>query len=864
MSHDRHEIEDSVNYAECPIPKTHRSLVDAHVLWHQALDHYQEPEAFRANLNATIEALRNVTFKLQNEKSAFPEFDVWYRPHQERLKADPVCKWVHDARTTIVHQGELSANSTAVVKLVTWRDEPLLETAVAPDAPPELIFRNLPIVELLSGKKIPSGDIKTAAIIIERRWTVAGLETQEILSALAEAYGVLSEIVLEAHIRLGTTACIPAKAQHLHFPSTHDRTGTLRCMAAGHEQRIHRFELATGEQLREVNKRAKPVDPAVVLARYQFQKEGVRPDWYSADPLLAAEKILYIAKRMLVRDKAHTRILFLRDGGGVWRLVALNAENRAEKNLLMQMAARLVERIGGDAVIDVGEAWVISPAEAEKLASPDEFQHVAGRKELLQVSVATRDGLFRTFLTPFRRGPFGGIKLSDTQTSEDVRNCYYMEPIFAVWRKQRFVDLPEGERRPRLWEPDPLDRCFCGGPQRFADCCRALVQSKLDDTEEQINSAMNGKCFARAEALAKASLAQYVIWIRQHTVMTRHVASDLHSFLLGIDLPALEAHVRRLGRVLEANGHGDSFVPRVRSLSNLVGLPELSARLVAISAQQMLRVGDFPGAAKELGTLGDFADVKDTLAIVLAGHLMGWPFEEQRKALVRAGSAALTKEYRWLAELELSRCLVGCGLRDEEKESRYTEALKVVDGLISDLRKDDAPSELLGDALCLRWEITRTEDDYLAAKKQMEASAGPDHRSRLAGLMIDHGDFDDAENVLSNDLAENDPVAQLLMVDARLRANRLDASRDLFRNVIAERIGFPLEYPYAVTCALVALACGDADLRSLAKEKLQGLRSVDPHAREHINDLSRALDDDSLSTTQPILERLRNLLRHQR
>jgi hypothetical protein len=48
------------------------------------LDHYQEPESFRANLNATIEALRNVTFKLQNEKSAFAEFDVWYKPQQQQ------------------------------------------------------------------------------------------------------------------------------------------------------------------------------------------------------------------------------------------------------------------------------------------------------------------------------------------------------------------------------------------------------------------------------------------------------------------------------------------------------------------------------------------------------------------------------------------------------------------------------------------------------------------------------------------------------------------------------------------------------------------------------------------------------------
>ena len=161
-------------------------------------------------------------------------------------------------------------------------------------------------------------------------------------------------------------------------------------------------------------------------------------------------------------------------------------------------------------------------------------------------------------------------------------------------------------------------------------------------------------------------------------------------------------------------------------------------------------------------------------------------------------------------------------------------------------------------------EITRTEEDYLAVKKQMEVSATPDHRSALAGLMIDHGDFEEAENVLSHDLEEENPVAQLLMVDARLRANRLVDAGELLRSITAERITFPLDYPYAVTCALVALACGDADLRSLAKEKLHGLRSVDAHAREHINDFLRALDEDSHSTTQSILERLSNILRHQR
>ena len=60
----------------CPIPAAHRRLKEAHLLWHQTLDKYQEPDAFRANLNATIQALRNVTFALQAEKHSIPDFLV--------------------------------------------------------------------------------------------------------------------------------------------------------------------------------------------------------------------------------------------------------------------------------------------------------------------------------------------------------------------------------------------------------------------------------------------------------------------------------------------------------------------------------------------------------------------------------------------------------------------------------------------------------------------------------------------------------------------------------------------------------------------------------------------------------------------
>jgi hypothetical protein len=62
----------------CPIPGTHNRLREAHRLWHQAADQYADPAGFQPNLNATIQALRNVTWVLQKEHAAVPDFEPWY------------------------------------------------------------------------------------------------------------------------------------------------------------------------------------------------------------------------------------------------------------------------------------------------------------------------------------------------------------------------------------------------------------------------------------------------------------------------------------------------------------------------------------------------------------------------------------------------------------------------------------------------------------------------------------------------------------------------------------------------------------------------------------------------------------------
>ena len=133
----------------CPIPKTHHRLIDGPCALASNSGKYHQPELFQANLNSTIQALRNITFILQSEKNAFPDFENWYNPWQEGLKENLILKWLKGARNTIVKQGDLEISSTAIIKLVGWEDDILGETNIPAEIPTTLILQNIPLLELL-------------------------------------------------------------------------------------------------------------------------------------------------------------------------------------------------------------------------------------------------------------------------------------------------------------------------------------------------------------------------------------------------------------------------------------------------------------------------------------------------------------------------------------------------------------------------------------------------------------------------------------------------------------------------------------------------------------------------------------------
>lgn len=389
----------------CPLG-AHRRLLDAHALWHQAAAGYDDADTFRANLNACIEQMRSVTLVLQAEKDKISEFDAWYEPWRQRLKADVVMVWLNAARVQVFHIGDLAAQSRvriSVQRFAAGAGHPI-EFDLPADVPLAAVvaetrhqLRHFPGVEGLA--------------VVERRWVANDLPDHELLEALATCYRQLDAVVADAH-------------QHLADGARDVAAVNPECLARAPDARLSRIDMATGQTMRfepydmqftpELLERAK--------RRYGFGREA--PSGPAARTLEdRAEQYVELSKRILARDKEHVPMLtlLLPDGTAVPHLLVFS--DAADKFAQWQHVATEVDRLGAHALVFVAEAWRRSPEDG----------HILG--EVLTVTLATDDGAVISWGTSFKRR-FGRIVFEKTQRMEE-QQAFYLRPVQKVWRAKR-------------------------------------------------------------------------------------------------------------------------------------------------------------------------------------------------------------------------------------------------------------------------------------------------------------------------------------------------------------------------------------------------------------------------------------------
>lgn len=603
-------------------------------------------------------------------------------------------------------------------------------------------------------------------------------------------------------------------------------------MLDARDLRTELYKLSTGEMLTAVEAALPPATAAEDDEHLKRYGNGVVfADWEKLDPIRFAEKVLDQAKKVLRRDKHHARLMFIRDGKGSWTIMQLIAHDRSEKHLLMQSIARLVESRGVDAIIEVGEMWT-APIEAVRGLKLEGLENAPRRGELLFVMALTRDGIMRSYYTEFTRGPFGGIKIGDTKQTEGMYrpDC---KPIIEVWKKQGAVKLPEGKSLPRLWQPDPLDICFCGGPKRFGECCQPLVETKLIDDRKEIIAQLNCGNFVRAEAHARATVAQYVIWIKQHTVMTMHVAQDLYRQLEGIDTLALESSILFMWRALKASRTIEGYLSQLRNLSTVVGLPRLSVRLVAMAAQWLRAQGRIEEAILELDSVGqpetlDLTKVDDFLALFTMAEICGLTPDRTEALIRRSIEVAADEDEKLMGTFALVDHLFAEGKREA--------SLECLDQIEKDSLSASHLQAVRVHAVLLRWRITQSEADYTAFRKVI-SEASPQVRANSAAFLLDEEQYATVLDVLGVDT--DDPIAQVLVALAKFRMGENSEALDIFSRI--PRDGVPSEYTWylAKLAGLLAVTTGDTTIRDIAIKAIVELppKSIDEELRRLASDL---------------------------
>ena len=382
----------------CPLGAVDRRLADAHRLWHQAEAAYFDPDGFRLAVQNAIQTLRSVTFILQRHKGAIPNFDQWYGDYvdekhgkrgewQVRLHADPLMRWMVEARNRIEKQADLEAHSFVRAEIIaSYLDEgPRIEILATLFQSPRNLLRTIPAGAL--GQHVR----RNGVLRLQRRWVENTLPDYELLDAIAIAFGKLTELVHDAHRQIGLS---PPRMIHDDAGESYDRPAMgwrFPCMIAHDLPRTADFALADGSRIefeeKRVRKEVTPADVANFLRDLDTDPSGVMWQKYNNYEELSAG-YFEMFRSVFVRDHYHISMLWFRNMKPIKQMQII-VENTQQKYLLMRQLANEVTKTGADAAMRVGESWMES---AENLRLYERPADSPSRREALRADLVSKHG----------------------------------------------------------------------------------------------------------------------------------------------------------------------------------------------------------------------------------------------------------------------------------------------------------------------------------------------------------------------------------------------------------------------------------------------------------------------------------------
>jgi hypothetical protein len=434
----------------CPTPTAHKRVEEVHRFWHECAAGYQDPEEFRVKLNACIQAARNVTFAIQKEGNLIPGFGEWYSTWQEKMRSDPVMKWLHEARRRIVHEGDLETKSQAIVRLQIGYPDAAREVAeglpqpfrkgVKEDSPQ---FDASPMATLdeilaeIDSVALPARIRRESTISIERRWVDSELPDMELLDVLAYAYGFLNQIIYSAHKRAGIDhgLMINVEGEGVPAPELQAEGGRLPCMVTSRAMRTVNFHLdkgtlATGGKMWSIKSDS---DQEERIARKYGLHNVVQAETEPTSLVDLLPMYINIARIIAHTGEEHGWFTFFFRGMTPVGREALLARDAADKRNLAQRIAEIVAINRIDGIIEVGEVWQApaTPDSDGAFIRPAEHQE---RTEAILIWIETASGLKSAVTIPIKRRKHRKPIVGDaTEINVETTTNNFLDPVRQVW-----------------------------------------------------------------------------------------------------------------------------------------------------------------------------------------------------------------------------------------------------------------------------------------------------------------------------------------------------------------------------------------------------------------------------------------------
>lgn len=372
------------------------------------------------HLNEVLTSFRSITLLLQKKRDSIPGFAEWYAPWRERMEEDPQMRWLLDARNEVLHVDDLDLKSTAKVSVVaTWCDELFEEYEVPSHLPLKQIGSQYDVA------KLPDEVRKDGLLKVERRWVADSFPEWELSALTAYGYGVLAELLSEAHELLGTRMRTLRGEGHGSNPRRVIHSGgPLPCMRLSRDSRSAYLSLETGD-----------VISIPGLVRWQERETALATrtvqEFSMEDPIDLGEKVsTTVASVISSRGLFPNCIYFLSADHEILDRCepGLVADSQLPMNALVFQVGEMADELDAQAVLLI--------LEFDLDDTPRGHSSLFARSSVV---VMTADGRCRGFNRilerPMEGSPvasLGSLKISDDEP--EIRG--FLKPLADMWARK--------------------------------------------------------------------------------------------------------------------------------------------------------------------------------------------------------------------------------------------------------------------------------------------------------------------------------------------------------------------------------------------------------------------------------------------